>query len=220
MELVILKGLNWGLSPMTPNAWMRMFMQVSQGDLTPYSPSFSLPSYSGQNFSKAMQLLDLSVLDLGSLEFTYSVLAASALYHTENEAVALRVSGYQWQDIAACVRWMSAFAFALRESGSLQSRFFPGIQPDDAHHIQSHSVDLDILARAQARLQDLATGGLRESPDPETHPPPPSGLDNTPQEGENDIMYPPSMTSHAPGLAPGRTSTPALLSPPTNSDIW
>lgn len=28
MELMILKGLNWGLSPMTPNAWMRMYMQI------------------------------------------------------------------------------------------------------------------------------------------------------------------------------------------------
>ncbi len=29
MELVILKQLNWGLSPMTPNSWMKIFMQVS-----------------------------------------------------------------------------------------------------------------------------------------------------------------------------------------------
>ena len=29
MELVVLKGLNWGLSPMTPNRWMKTYMQVS-----------------------------------------------------------------------------------------------------------------------------------------------------------------------------------------------
>ena len=28
MELVVLKELNWGLSPMTPNAWVKLFMQV------------------------------------------------------------------------------------------------------------------------------------------------------------------------------------------------
>ena len=28
MELVVLKGLNWGLSPMTPNRWMKTYMQV------------------------------------------------------------------------------------------------------------------------------------------------------------------------------------------------
>ena len=31
MELVVLKELNWGLSPMTPNAWVKLFMQVSSG---------------------------------------------------------------------------------------------------------------------------------------------------------------------------------------------
>jgi len=220
MELVVLKGLNWGLSPMTPNSWMRMFMQISTGDMTPYSDSFILPAYSGLPFSKSMQLLDLCVLDLGSLEFTYSVLATSALYHTENEALALHVSGYQWKDIASCVRWMSAFAFALRESGPLQPRFFPGIQPDDAHHIQSHSVDLDMLAKGQSRLQELATGANRDSPDPENHPPPPSGLDNTPQEDAGDIMYPPSMTSHVPSGRGFPEPHPALLSPPADGDIW
>jgi len=35
MELMILKGLNWGLSPMTPNAWMRMYMQICHGSKRP-----------------------------------------------------------------------------------------------------------------------------------------------------------------------------------------
>jgi len=219
MELVVLKGLNWGLSPMTPNSWLRMYMQVAHGDLSPCSDSFVLPAFSGLPFSKAMRLLDLTVLDVGSLEFSYSVLAASALYHTENEAIALSVSGYQWRDIAACVRWMSAFAFALRESGPFQARFFPGILPDDAHHIQSHSVDLDILAKAQSRQQDLANGGLRDSPDPENQPPPPTRLDSTPQEAEGDIMDPPCVTSHVPMRAQ-HAPNPALLSPPAECDIW
>ena len=106
MELMILKGLNWGLSPMTPNAWMRMYLQILHGSKIPNDDSFSLPAYSGLPFSRVMQLLDLAVLDVGSLEFSYSVLAASALYHAENEEVALSVSGYRWEDIARCVRWM------------------------------------------------------------------------------------------------------------------
>ena len=95
MELMILKGLNWGLSPMTPNAWMRMYLQILHGSKIPNDDSFSLPAYSGLPFSRVMQLLDLAVLDVGSLEFSYSVLAASALYHAENEEVALSVSGYR-----------------------------------------------------------------------------------------------------------------------------
>ena len=76
------------------------------------------------------------MLDVGSLDFTYSVLATSALYHTESEAVALLVSGYTWPDISRCVRWMSAFALALRERSPLQPKSFHGVQPDDAHHLQ------------------------------------------------------------------------------------
>jgi cyclin E len=76
------------------------------------------------------------MLDVGSLDFTYSVLATSALYHTESEAVALAVSGYTWPAIARCVRWMSAFALALRERSPLQPKCFHGVQPDDAHHLQ------------------------------------------------------------------------------------
>jgi len=217
MELMILKGLNWGLSPMTPNGWMRLYMQICHGSKKPQDASFSLPSYSGLPFSRAMQLVDLCMLDIGSLEFNYSVLATSALYHTESEAVALRVSGYKWQDIAQCVRWMSAFAYAIRERSPLQPKSFHGVAPDDAHHLQPHCVDLELLNRAQERLHAIASGGLRDSPDPAQQCTSfPSGLDNTPQEEEGDIMYPkgaaPSIAAPAPH--------PALLSPPLDNDIW
>lgn len=221
MELMILKGLNWGLSPMTPNAWVRMFLQTWHGSKEPGDESFSLPAYSGLPFSRVMQLLDLAMLDVGSLEFSYSVLATSSLYHTEDEATALAVSGYRWEDIAACVRWMSAFAFAIRERSPLQPKSFHGVQPDDAHHLQTHSVDLALLERAQQRLHALATGGLRDSPDPASQTGVlPLGLDHTPQEGEGDIMYPPqTFTSQLPGSSVSQTH-PALLSPPLDSDIW
>jgi len=224
MELMILKGLNWGLSPMTPNAWVRMYLQIAHGSTRPMDESFTLPAYSGLPFSTTMQLLDLAVLDVGSLEFDYSVLATSALYHTDSEATALGVSGYSWSDIASCVRWMSAFAFALRERSPLQPKSFHGVQPDDAHHLQTHNIDLALLERAQDRLRALATGGLRESPDPGAQSVlPPFGLDNTPQETEGDIMYPPHHLGSQVSLAPSSENNaphPALLSPPLDSDIW
>jgi len=219
MELMILKGLNWGLSPMTPNAWMRMYMQINHGSKRPLDESFSLPAYSGLPFSRVMQLVDLCMLDVGSLEFSYSVLATAALYLTESEEVALRVSGYRWQDISQCVRWMSAFAYALRERPLLQPKSFHGVQPDDAHHLQTHSVDLDLLAKAQDQLHALATGGLRDSPDPSSQSQLPLGLDNTPQEELGDVMYPPKgYHSMAPGIS--QAPHPALLSPPMDSDVW
>jgi hypothetical protein len=57
MELMVLKCLNWGLSPMTPNAWMRMYMQIQHGPRQANCPAFSLPAYSGLLYSRAMQVL-------------------------------------------------------------------------------------------------------------------------------------------------------------------
>jgi cyclin E len=30
MELVVLKSLNWGLAPMTPNSWVKLYLQLNQ----------------------------------------------------------------------------------------------------------------------------------------------------------------------------------------------
>merc|ERR1719150_537370 len=180
---------------MTPNAWMRMYLQILHGPKIPNDDSFSLP-------------------------------ADSALSHSENEEVALSVSGYRWEDIARCVRWMAAFSFALRERSPLQPKSFHGIQPDDAHHLQTHSIDLQLLERAQEQQQALCAGVLRESPDPMAQAAlAPNGLDNTPQEGEGDIMYTPAAVSSACSTTPvnkgnSNAANSALMSPPLDSDIW
>ena len=135
MELVVLKGLNWGLSPMTPNRWMKTYMQVTKNVLErslvviiqensqvtgnenrcfpiqvnnfenttssgEYSDSeydasddFVIPQYTDQEFIQAMQLLDLVILDIGSLSYKYSVLTASVIYHCQDEQAALTASG-------------------------------------------------------------------------------------------------------------------------------
>ena len=53
--------------------------------------------------------------------------------------------GYTWLDIAACVQWMAPFAMTLRETGSQDLKFFQHIAREDAHNIQTHSVDLSLL---------------------------------------------------------------------------
>lgn len=158
------------------------------------------------------------MLDFGSLDFSYSVLASSALYHMEGERVALSVSGYSWNDICRCVRWMSAFAFAIRERSPIQIKSFHGVAPEDAHHLQNHVVDLALLERATTRLAALADNRLRESPDPSAQPVL-TGLDQTPQEEDGDIMYPP-MGSFVPSVGGSLAPHPALLSPPMDGDAW
>ena len=104
MEARVLEGLNWCVSPMTANSWMMFYMQINHGSKKPMNESFSLPDFPGFSFSLAMQLVDLSMMDMGSLEFSYSILATSALYHTESEDVALKVSGIQLSNLKQILR--------------------------------------------------------------------------------------------------------------------
>ena len=87
MELMVMKCLEWRLSPLTTNAWMRLFMQINSGS------NKIQEDFPGFTYSRTMQLVDLCMLDIGSLEFSYSIIATSALYLTDSEDVALRVSG-------------------------------------------------------------------------------------------------------------------------------
>ena len=52
-----------------------------------------IPQYTDQEFIQAMQLLDLVILDIGSLSYKYSVLTASVIYHCQDEQAALTASG-------------------------------------------------------------------------------------------------------------------------------
>ena len=76
---------------------MNNFEGSSSGDTSgsEYDPSddFVIPQYTDREFVRAMQLLDLVILDLGCLSYKYSVLAASVLYHCEDQQAALSASG-------------------------------------------------------------------------------------------------------------------------------
>lgn len=87
---------------MTANGWLSMYMQLCcdsqkrarQAErLGRPDPSFVFPQYSGLAFVQTAQLIDLCMLDEGSLKFAYSVLAATALYHMFSRELALFVSG-------------------------------------------------------------------------------------------------------------------------------
>ena len=73
--------------------------------------------------------------------------------------------GLQWRDIAACVKWMAAFVYVVREEGQTQVtaavrqgtassdtstgsgllKSMPHVVVDDSHNIQTHVVDLQML---------------------------------------------------------------------------
>ncbi|CAH1779601.1 unnamed protein product [Owenia fusiformis] len=150
-ELVTLKALKWDLTPMTVNSWLNVYLQLANHEnVTQSSKEFVVPQYSSHVFVQIARLLDLCMLDLGCLQFSYSQIAASALYHVSTEHVALAVSGFSALDLQACVQWMAPFAITIRENGAVELKFFQNILPEDTHHIQTHSIDLNLLDKAQS----------------------------------------------------------------------
>nr|CAD7597459.1 unnamed protein product [Timema genevievae] len=205
MEIIILKSLNWKLASITANGWLSTFMQLlyaNQLKMRQHQSNkpdnfFLLPQFSGMAFIQTARLVDLCMLDIGCLRFSYSVIATSALYHTLNRKMTLSVSGMQWSDIEACVNWMSAFVSTLRETeSSLESqalpehtsdivRAMPHIIMDESHKIQTHSIDLNMLETAQQRLSSqscIDVSPLKEVPSSPTVLTPPSSRKKRPQQ--------------------------------------
>lgn len=180
-ELKILKGLGWNLSPITAPGWLNVYMQIESGDLSRPN-TFIYPQYGGLQFSQAAQLLDLATLDEGCLKFSYSYIAAAAIYHTQGRECALRVSRLTWEQLASCVKWLTPFATIVAEeesqsllrstitsiesnSGSGLKATVPNLVVDESHRIQTHVVDLSMLKKAQQRLIREIPGGYANDSD-------------------------------------------------------
>ncbi|XP_067105210.1 G1/S-specific cyclin-E1 [Osmerus mordax] len=135
MELIVMKELNWGLSPQTPISWLNVYMQVAY---LKRQDELLLPQYPQAMFTQIAELLDLCMLDVRCLEFSNGVLAASALFHFSSLELVENVSGLKRSEVEGCVRWMVPFAMALRQGGSATMKTFQGILADDMHNIQTH----------------------------------------------------------------------------------
>ncbi|CAL8246730.1 unnamed protein product [Lota lota] len=146
MEVIIMKELNWSLSPQTPISWLNVYMQVAYLKET---EELLIPRYPQATFTQIAKLLDLCMLDVRCLEFSYGVLAASALFHFSSLELVENVSALKRVEVDECVRWMVPFAMALREEGDgSPMKTFPGILDDDAHNIQIHTGYLTWLDKA------------------------------------------------------------------------
>lgn len=151
-ELIIMKALNWELSPATANCWLGIYMQLANAREEPHeskeNPSgakLEVKRFSSHTFVQAARLLDLCTMDILSLRYPYSAIAAAAVYHTLGETVALEASGYSWKDVSSCIYWMAPYALTLRESGPVEVKTFSQIPMEDSHNIQTHNVDLALL---------------------------------------------------------------------------
>lgn len=151
MELVMLKGLNWDLCPETAISWLKLYSQVeAQKD----GANFLVPHFSRETYIQITQLLDLCILDINSLDYTYGILAAAAFCHFFSFEVVHKVSGVSWDSVGPCVRWMRPFMETVRALPQVQLKSFDKVKSEDLHNIQTHTSYLSMLSDAHQRQQD------------------------------------------------------------------
>ncbi|XP_060776669.1 G1/S-specific cyclin-E2 isoform X2 [Neoarius graeffei] len=118
-----------------------------------------------------LELLDLCILDINSLDYQYGVLAAAAFCHFTSIETVQKVSGLTWDSISSCVRWMAPFVRTVNEFGQPKLKDFKKVAAEDRHNIQTHVDYLSMLNDAQQRQQEnldrlspVAVGGLLTPP--------------------------------------------------------
>lgn len=159
------------MNPQTPSGWLNLYLQIhtdarkvaDQGMHRDINSDFIYPKYSGYEFIRASQIIDLFSLDPGFLRFAYSIIAAAAVYFVHGKNVALNVSGLTWEQLKDCVEYMAVFYKIIRDSddpklesipyfdeqlpsapnyGTLKANV-PQIITNENHSIQTHTVDLN-----------------------------------------------------------------------------
>jgi cyclin E len=119
-ELAVTAALRWRLSPVTPLAWLELFLQAAAsplplpgGEAWRGGPGHYSPGW----LVRAARLLDLAVLDVRALHFAGDLLAAAvllALEPTLGPRVAA-LTGYSRAALAPCLRWLAPFAATVAE---------------------------------------------------------------------------------------------------------
>ena len=188
-ELFMLKTLNWEISPVTANTWLMTYLQIAAINFEgrpndePMSTNVVMPIHvykntngslgkmSGasesqrkfflDNYMKCVTLLDLCMFDMESMRFSYSVLAASTLYHmlngsTDSIELVQKSTGFQLHELDACIQWMNPYADVCKEiitdEKMTQIKYFSSVDQEDAHNIQLYYQNLELLVSSFFKL--------------------------------------------------------------------
>uniref|UniRef100_A0A182W6W7 Uncharacterized protein n=1 Tax=Anopheles minimus TaxID=112268 RepID=A0A182W6W7_9DIPT len=149
--------------------------------------AFVYPQFSGMEFAHTAQLIDLCSLDVGLANFKYSVIAAAAISHTFDRKTATYVSGFCWEEIAPCAKWMEPFFQVICDENAASPLTFlesnepikychglkhvcPDLVSDSSHIIQTHTTTLDMLDMVSIKIEQMESsarmGLLEASPAP------------------------------------------------------
>uniref|UniRef100_A0A182M5W0 Uncharacterized protein n=1 Tax=Anopheles culicifacies TaxID=139723 RepID=A0A182M5W0_9DIPT len=140
--------------------------------------AFVYPQFSGMEFAHTAQLIDLCSLDVGLANFKYSVIAAAAISHTFDRKTATLVSGFCWEEIAPCAKWMEPFFQVICDENAACPLTFlesnepikychglkhvcPDLVSDSSHIIQTHTTTLDMLDLVSIKIEEMESTAAR-----------------------------------------------------------
>ena len=101
-EILLLQAMNWNTSPVTIMGWLKIYMQLNATNCSSttstlkqskaeqiinsskWTKSFIYPQFSGFDYVRTAQLIDLCSLDIDLANFPYSIVAAAAISHVHN----------------------------------------------------------------------------------------------------------------------------------------
>ncbi|XP_046843024.1 G1/S-specific cyclin-E-like [Xenia sp. Carnegie-2017] len=149
-ELVMLEVLNWKLTPVTINTWIRIYLQLESYKQDEKAALFLTPAFSGKDLVQSAKLADLCVLDMESIDFPNRILAAAAVHYTVSTDI-VKVTDIDWSELYPCIQWMRPFAEAVHEQGMVEVRLFDKIPAEDCANIQTHTTNKALMADVAIR---------------------------------------------------------------------
>ncbi|KAI5752372.1 hypothetical protein M8J77_016461 [Diaphorina citri] len=226
-EMNILAVLEWNITPVTAHYWLNVFLQVVYHRSSRcHNLGFIYPAFSRTLYTQCIRLLDLCHLDIRCLNYSYSVLATTAIYLVCSKELACMISGLRLESLEDCIEWMNIYWVILCEKSpgtdycdSDSNELPPGPLRhnnvfDYAYSYHKHSVSMELsdLAIAEsAKLlkeeQQPTTPGNRTYSVPCDMTPPPSSSkgQTTPSSKARQARTPTS--SKAPPTTPSSSKT-------------
>lgn len=158
-EMLLLQALDWKLSPVTPICWLTVYLQIANRKLSgAYKENvdeyFELPQFSGIHLCRVSELIDVCCLDTGYLQFSYSIIAASALYHMWGKDVTT-ITGHKFEELFPCIQWLSPYAKVVHNQTVKPIKQFDKIQAEDAHNIQVHNNGVQLLDYVHSQMNSI-----------------------------------------------------------------
>lgn len=148
-EIIMLKELHWSLAPLTSIHWLSMYMQFlgnkevvkNNGDVHVADQPFIVPDTLREDFVNMAKVLDLLLLDVTSLMYSYRELAAAVLFACyEPHSLVQEVTGYSYSDLLKVVEWVEPVVKVCERLRTLGDPMVivEGVRADDLHNIQTH----------------------------------------------------------------------------------